>query len=110
MENLETGAARTLPYLAMAAVVCGNVLGNVFLKLGSIAGTKSPYTFGIFGWQTLLGVGCFAAGLLIYAWALKFLPLHVAQAIAALQFVGAVLAAAFFFGEDINESKALITS
>lgn len=97
--------ARALPYLAMAAVVIGNVLGNVFLKLGSTPATDRTLLLGVFSWQTIGGIGFFVLAVLCYAMALKTLPLHLAQAIAALQFVGAVAAAAVFFGEAITGLK-----
>jgi hypothetical protein len=50
----------------------------------------------VFVWQTAAGIGFFASAVLLYAWALR-MPLHIAQGW-SLQFVGAVLAAAFIFG------------
>jgi multidrug transporter EmrE-like cation transporter len=105
MVETQSGLARAVPYLAMGAVIIGNVLGNVFLKLGSSVDASRAQIFGMFGWQTVAGIGFFAAGILCYALALKSLPLHVAQAIAALQFVGAIAAAAMFFGEAITALK-----
>jgi len=105
MKSLETSTVALWPHLAMAAVICGNVLGNIFIKLGSVANSDRTLLFGMFGWQTLVGAGCFAAGLMSYAWALKYLPLHMAQAIAALQFVGVILAAVLVFGESIGQVK-----
>lgn len=99
-----SGLTRALPYLAMGAVVVGNVLGNIFLKLGS-AGSNRESIFGVFVWQTAAGIGFFAFAVLIYAWVLRNLPLHIAQGVASLQFVGAVLAAAFIFGEPINHQN-----
>ncbi|MGA8173108.1 MAG: EamA family transporter [Methylocystis sp.] len=96
---------RALPYMAMGMVVISNVLGNVFLKLGSSDNTGRALIFGLFGWQTVAGIGFFASAILIYAWALKYLPLHVAQAAASLQFVGAILAAALVFNEAIYLQK-----
>ncbi|SDR64042.1 EamA-like transporter family protein [Rhizobiales bacterium GAS113] len=96
---------RALPYLAMGTVVAGNVLGNIFLKLGSSAGADRTSLFGMFAWQTAAGIGFFASAVLLYAWALKNLPLHIAQGVASLQFVGAILAATFIFDESISLQK-----
>jgi drug/metabolite transporter (DMT)-like permease len=93
---------RILPYAALSAVVVMNVLGNVFMKLGSSVDERHALIFGIFGWHTLLGISCFASGVLFYGFALKVLPLYLAQAVVALQFIGVILAAAIFFGEAIN--------
>src|SRR5262249_7762170 len=94
-------------YFAMAFVVVGNVLGNVLLKHGSTAAPGQGLVVGLFGWQTIAGIVCFAAAVISNAMALRELPLHLAQAIAALQFVGAVAAAAVYFGETITAQKWL---
>ncbi len=94
-----------LSYAAMGLVVCGNVLGNIFLKIGATTEPERAVFFGMFGWQTIMGIGCFAGAVLCYAFALRVLPLHLAQSIAALQFVGAVTAAYIIFGEPIDEMK-----
>ncbi len=103
--EIQSGLARALPYLAMGGVVTGNVLGSVFLKLGSSVRAERASIFGVFGWETVMGVCFFASAVLLYAWALKQLPLHMAQAVGALQFIGAILAAAFVFGEAIGVEK-----
>jgi drug/metabolite transporter (DMT)-like permease len=94
--------SRFLPYVTMLLVVGGNVMGNVLIKVGASPPPGRAYLFGLFGWQTAAGIGCFGASVLLYAWTLRYLPLHVAQAVASLQFVGAVLAAAFLLGETIT--------
>jgi len=104
---LEThsGLMRALPYMAMGMVVAGNVLGNIFLKLGSGDNADRALMFGLFGWQTIAGIGFFASAVLLYAWALKHLPLHMAQGVASLQFIGAILAAWLIFQEAISLQK-----
>jgi multidrug transporter EmrE-like cation transporter len=97
--------ASSMSYLAMGAVVLGNVLGNVFLKIGSSVEADKSLLLGMLAWQTIIGIAFFAAAVLCYSMALKSLPLHVAQAIAAVQFVGAIAAAAIFFGEAITALK-----
>lgn len=93
---------RALPYIALGCVVIANVLGNIFMKFGSSTDARHAYIFGIFGWQTLLGIGFFASGVVFYGLALKLLPLYMAQAVVILQFVGVILAAAIVFGEVID--------
>ena len=93
--------------MAMFAVAISNVAGNVLIKLGAGAPPGRAYILGLFGWQTAAGIGCFGAGVLLYAWVLKYIPLHHAQAVASLQFAGAVLAAAFLLGETISLEKWL---
>jgi multidrug transporter EmrE-like cation transporter len=97
--------SRFLPYVAMLLVVAGNVIGNVLIKVFASPGRVC--LFGLFGWQTAAGIGSFGASVLLYAWVLRYLPLHVAQAVASLQFVGAVLATAFLLCETITLQKWL---
>jgi len=94
--------ARSLPYAWLSGVIIANVLGNIFMKLGSSVNEKHAVIFGIFGWQTLLGICFFASGVLFYGWALKTLPLYAAQSVVIMQFVGVVLAALVIFGERIE--------
>jgi len=83
-------------------VVIANVLGNVFMKLGSSVDARHAYILGVFGWQSVLGICFFASGVVFYGLALKLLPLYAAQAVVTLQFVGVILAAAILFGEAID--------
>lgn len=94
--------ARSLPYTLLSVVVISNVLGNIFIKLGSSVNEKHAVIFGIFGLQTLLGICFFASGVLTYGWALKTLPLYAAQSVVIMQFVGVILAALVIFGERIE--------
>jgi drug/metabolite transporter (DMT)-like permease len=98
---------RLLPYVTMLFVVASNVMGTVLIKVGANAPLGRAYLFGLFGWQTAAGIACFGGGVLLYAWVLKYLPLHMAQAVASLQFAGNVLAAAFLLGETITPQKWL---
>lgn len=100
MSNLTSG--NMLVYLALASVVTGNVLGNFFMKLGANSEAYGYRLFGLFGWPTLLGIACFGSSVLLYAWSLRHVDLHVAQAVMALQFAGAIILAAFFFKEAIG--------
>lgn len=92
-------------YAALTLVIVGNAVGNVLLKLGADAADDRKILFGLFGWQTFLGMACFGFGLLLYAWALKQFDLHAAQAIISLQYVLAILLASWFLGEHISLAK-----
>ncbi len=92
---------RALPFTALSAVIIANVLGNIFMKLGSSVDAKYAHIFGLFGWQTLLGIGFFASGVFFYGFALKLLPLYMVQSVVILQFIGAIIAAVIVFGEAI---------
>lgn len=91
---------RALPYAGMLVVVAGNVTANLLIKLGANQ-PASRALLGVVTWHTVLGVGCFGASLLFYAWVLRRIPLFAAQSIAVLQFVGVILGAALLFSEPI---------
>ncbi len=98
-------AAGFIAYGAMLVVVFGNITGNILIKAGGNVDPNRAFLFGNFGWQTFAGIAFFASSILLYAWVLRQLPLHIAQAIASLQFVGATLAASIIFGETITPEK-----
>lgn len=99
---IETGSslARALPYIGMGGVVVGNVTANLFMKLGSNQAAM-PGSSGFLTVSTFIGIAIFGASVLLYAWVLKYLPLYLAQSMAALQFIGVIMTAAIFFGEPI---------
>jgi drug/metabolite transporter (DMT)-like permease len=72
------------------------------MKLGSSVDARHAPILGVFGWQTLLGIGFFASGVVFYGLALKIVPLYAAQAVVTLQFVGVILAAVIVFGEALD--------
>lgn len=93
------------PYLALLAVVACNLLGNLFLKIGSGPEVGGFKLLGMFGWPTLVGLIFFGSSALFYAWSLRYIALHDAQVVVSLQFAGAILIASFFFGEAISFQK-----
>jgi drug/metabolite transporter (DMT)-like permease len=88
----------------MLMVVLSNITGSVFIKLGAMAGSNRGF-LGLISPLIVAGIGFFALSVILYTWALQRLPLHLAQAIGALQFLGVVLAAHFYFGEVIGPQK-----
>jgi drug/metabolite transporter (DMT)-like permease len=97
-------STRVLGFLALALVVAGNAAGNILLKLGATTSRESAL-FGLLNWQTLCGIGCFALGILSYAWALKHIELHVAQIAVSLQYVAVIALAAFVLGENVTSNQ-----
>jgi multidrug transporter EmrE-like cation transporter len=92
-------------YVALIAVVAGNVLGNLFMKLGSQPNVSGYKFLGMFGWPTLLGLCFFGSCVLLYAWSLRHVDLHIAQAVVSLQYAATVLLSFFFFEEAISLEK-----
>ena len=92
---------RFLGFTALALVILGNAAGNVLLKLGANPNTNR-IVFGLFGWQTAVGVLCFAFGVVAYAWALKHIDLHTAQIVVSVQYITVIALAALLLGEQIS--------
>lgn len=89
-------------YVALALVIVGNAAGNILLKIGANTVKTNNLVLGIFPWQTLAGIACFAFGVLIYSWALGRIELHVAQIVLSLQYVVVIGLATAFLGEMIS--------
>lgn len=102
MPNVEPNAWRWLPYVTLLGVVLANMSASLLVKIGSTTPASKAVFFGIFGWQTAVGIGLFGVSLLLYIWSLRFIPLFVVQSFAALQFVAVILAAHFILGEVIT--------
>jgi len=92
---------RYLGFAALALVIVGNAAGNVLLKLGANP-NAGRQLFGLFAWQTVAGVACFGFGILAYAWALKYMDLHIAQIVVSLQYITVIALAVLLLGEQIS--------
>jgi drug/metabolite transporter (DMT)-like permease len=88
-----------VPYAGIIAVIFSNIAGNLMLKAGAhrpgylLLGFLSPYS--------VLGIGFFGLGILLYAWALRHVPLHIAQVMLSTQYIGVIVGAAVLLGEHI---------
>jgi drug/metabolite transporter (DMT)-like permease len=89
---------------ALGLVIAFNSAGNLLLKLGANS-TPSRIGLGLLSLQSLAGIACFGGGILVYAWALKQFPLHVAQIVVSLQYLVAIVLAAIVLGEAISPSR-----
>lgn len=94
-------------YICMILAVISNIIGNIFLKMGATIDSKLGILFGFLGWHNLGAVVFFAIAMLGYSFALRVMPLHIAQSLSSMQFVGSIAAAALFFGEPISGLKWL---
>jgi multidrug transporter EmrE-like cation transporter len=97
--------AKTVALFAMM-IVC-TVVANVLMKIGATSPSEKNWPLGFVSIQTLIGVLFFGAALLLYLWLLKHVPLNIAQAFAAVQFVGVILASWFVLGEAISPLRWL---
>lgn len=88
--------------LGMLFIVASTIVANVLLKRGAVADDASRIFFGVLGWTGVAGLCFYALAAFVYAWVLKYVPLHMAQVIVAAQFIGVILASRFFLSESIN--------
>jgi undecaprenyl phosphate-alpha-L-ara4N flippase subunit ArnE len=92
------------------------VIANLLMKTGAVMGRESGGSMlaQLLNWRIIMGMACFGAGALCYVLVLRTLPLNVAQAFAAAQFVAVILASAFVLSEPIGPLQwvgiGLITS
>lgn len=97
----------TIPHwLYMLPVVAVNVCASLLLKLGS-ADRPAPLLFHLLSWRSLLGLACFGVGGLAYAWLLRYVPLGVAQAVLASQYIFTVTGAWLLLHESIDGVQLL---
>jgi undecaprenyl phosphate-alpha-L-ara4N flippase subunit ArnE len=83
------------------------VAANLFLKLGAQVPMAERTIVGVMDWRAIVGFAFFGAGGLIYSWILNWMPLNVAQSIAASQFVAVIIASAWLLGEPISVPRVL---
>lgn len=81
-------------------MITGTVTGNLLMKIGANA-TPSPILLHLLSWKTFAGIAAFGLAGFIYAWILKYLPLNVANSLAAAQFVSVILVSAIVLAEPI---------
>jgi drug/metabolite transporter (DMT)-like permease len=92
---------RLIPLLGIAGMVALTVGANLMLKLGAMAPPQRAF-LGVLSWQSVAGLALFGVGGIIYAFVLRALPLYVAQAFMAVQYVGVVMAASLLLRETIS--------
>lgn len=98
---------RWLGYIALALVILGNAAGNVLLKLGADIAHQRGGALAMLNWQTIAGIGCFAFGILAYAWSLQQFQLHSAQIVVSLQYALVIVLAWLVLGERIAPAQWL---
>lgn len=92
-------------WLLLFPIVIINVCASLLLKTGANL-DKAPFLLNLLSWRSFWGLACFGLGGLAYAWILRFVPLGVAQAVLASQYVFTVLAAWLFLHEHIDLVQA----
>jgi drug/metabolite transporter (DMT)-like permease len=90
----------------MAPVVICNVAANLLLKTGA-GKAPSALLAGLLSWQSFLGLCAFGMAGLLYAFALRHLPLSLAQLLTVSQYPLVVFAAMLFLGESLDRSQII---
>lgn len=93
--------------LAMGAIVACTVCANVLLKMGASEPESQRVFFRLLGWMGFAGLCFYAFAGLLYAWVLRWVPLHLAQTIVAAQFIGVIFASWLILSEQINPMQWL---
>lgn len=94
----------TLYWLALGGAILVSLAGQVLLKAGSGDGTGSLIGQ-ILRWQTMVGLGCYGAGALLYIIALRRIPMSVALPSTALGYGVIALLGWWFFQEPLGVQK-----
>jgi drug/metabolite transporter (DMT)-like permease len=87
--------------ISFALMISFTVAANVLLKAGAMVPAAERTIMGVCDWRTLLGFAFFGTSAIVYSGVLQWLPLNVAQSIAASQFVAVILASALILAEPI---------
>lgn len=87
--------------VALMLMISCTIVANLLLKIGAMAPPGANIVFRNVAWQSITGILVFGFSLLIYTWILRSIPLNIAQAFAAFQFVGVVVASAVLLSEAI---------
>lgn len=93
-------------WLYMLPVAAINVLASLLLKIGAGDG-PSPWLLGLLSIRSFAGLCCFGLGGLAYAWLLRYVPLSIAQAVLASQYIFTVLGAWLVLREPIDAVQAV---
>ncbi|MBD5558446.1 MAG: EamA family transporter [Desulfovibrio sp.] len=93
-------------WLFMLPVVAVNVCASLLLKMGA-TDRPAALLLGLLSWRSFLGLACFGLGGLAYAWLLRYVPLGVAQAVLASQYIFTVTGAWLLLHESIDGVQLL---
>ena len=92
-------------WLGFATMVFLTIAANLMLKVGASAPATERIVLGVLSWKSVAGLTLFGCAGLLYAFVLRSVPLNLAQAFTAAQFVGVIFAAAFVLGEPISPAR-----
>ena len=93
--------------LVTAGMIAFTVIANLLLKTGAVIGREAggDWWMQLLNWRVAAAFACFAIAVLFYTLLLQTVPLNVAQAFTAAQFIAIVLASALVLSEPISASR-----
>ena len=108
----ERGTESTVaPWLALAGAIGASQVGQVLLKAGATGLPETGSALGglvaqLLRWPTVIGLGFYGGGVLLYVVALRRIPMSVALPCTAISFVAATAAGVLAFGEPVGARHA----
>ncbi len=90
---------------ALIAAIASSLVGQVLLKAGAEGGTAQGVIEQLLRWQTVLGIGFYGAGALLYIMALRKIPMSVALPCTAASYAVIALIGWWFFQEPLGAQK-----
>jgi len=95
----------TLYWGALVAAITSSLIGQVLLKAGAEAVQGVSFISQMLRWQTMLGLGFYGAGAMLYIAALRRIPMSVALPCTAASYVLIAAIGWYFFGETLGAQK-----
>ncbi|MCU0887219.1 MAG: SMR family transporter [Rubritepida sp.] len=95
----------SLHWLALGAAIGSSLIGQVLLKAGADAAGAASFLSQLLRWQTVVGIGFYGAGALLYILALRKIPMSVALPCTAASYVLIALIGWWFFAEPLGAQK-----
>jgi len=99
--------AAAAPWLALAGAIGASQVGQALLKAGATGLPEAGSALGaliaqLLRWPTLIGLGFYGGGVLLYVLALRRIPMSVALPCTAISFVAATAVGVLAFGEPFG--------
>jgi drug/metabolite transporter (DMT)-like permease len=93
--------------LVTAGMIAFTVIANLLLKTGAVVGREAggDWWMQLLNWRVAAALACFAIAVPFYTLLLQTVPLNVAQAFTAVQFIAIVLASAVVLAEPISATR-----
>jgi multidrug transporter EmrE-like cation transporter len=95
----------SLAWASLAAAILTSLVGQVLLKAGADGMSGQGLLVQLLRWQTVLGIGFYGAGALLYIIALRKIPMSVALPSTAASYIVIALIGWWFFQEPLGAQK-----